>query len=371
MEQAQLEAPVLREGLRFRPLVQGRVFIYHRGVASQILDARVGEALKLCRGQSLAEMLPEVSALIDYDLTLDEWRGFLARMAENGFFEGLPNRSPRVRLFDPGPAVDFLTQNCRWLFTAPAVIGLFALLFAGLGRLIAHWGFFVSEVLRATATHPILSVLLFYFCFVPVGLLHELAHGMVCRWFGGEVVEVGLRKNSANLYVVANKAALTTPRARILELAGGPFLDMFILFVLVNIWLAWPNYLTLMFLLPQVLFFLLFSYAMEGNSDLSRIITEWTEIPESEGRWAFLKEFFRSRPKSAVEWKRARIYLASIALQLAVAAFLIWSFRKPVPVSLWPGAELQVPFLPPLLYLFYRLLRKGSLNVPRLFPKPR
>src|SRR5215471_10033112 len=109
MEQAKLEAPVLREGLRFRPLVKGRVFIYHPKVASQIMDARVGEALKLCRGQSLAEMLPEVSALIDYNLTLDEWRVFLARMAENGLLEGLPNRSPRVRLFDPGPAVDFLT----------------------------------------------------------------------------------------------------------------------------------------------------------------------------------------------------------------------------------------------------------------------
>ncbi len=369
MEQAELEAPVLRQGLQFRPLVQGRVFIYHPKIASQILDARIGEALKLCRGQSLAEMLPEVSAVIDYDLTLDEWRGFLARMAENGLFEGIPNRSPRVRLFDPGPAVDFLTQNCRWLFTAPAVVALFLLLFAGLGRLVVNWSFFVGEVLRATATHPFLSVLLFYFCFVPVGLLHELAHGMVCRRFGGEVVEVGLRKNSANLYVMANKAALTTPRARILELAGGSFLDMFILFVLVNIWLAWPNYLTLMFLLPQALFFLQFSYAMEGNSDLSRIISEWTEIPESEDRRGFLKEFFKSPPKSDVGWKRAAIYLGSIALQGAVAVFLIWSFRQPVPVSLWPGLQLTVPFWPPLLYLTYRLLRKASMNVSRLFPK--
>ncbi len=369
MEQVELRAPVLREGMQFRLLVQDQVFLFHPKAASQILEARVGEALKLCRGQSLTQMLPEVRAVLDYNCTVEEWQGFLDRMARSGLFEGTYNRTPRVRLFDPGPAIDFLTQKCRWLFTAPAVVVLFLLMIAGLGRLFAHWDFFLSQVLRVTAAHPVLSVLLFYFCFVPVGLLHELAHGMVCRWFGGEVVEVGLWKDSANLYVSSNKAPLTTARRRILYLSGGVFLDMFILFLLVNIWLALPNYVTLMFLLPQALFFLQFSYAMEKNSDLSRIISEWTELPEAEGRWAFLKEFFKSRPKTGVEWKRAAVYLGSIALQGVVAAFLVWSFRQPVPVSLWRGVQFSVPFWPPILYVVYRSLRKASLKTYDLFPK--
>jgi hypothetical protein len=363
MEQAELRAPVLREGLQFRPLVEGRVFVYHPRAASEILDARVGEALKLCRGQSLAEMLPEVRVVLDYDCTPEEWQSFLDRMARNGVFEGTSNRTPRLRLFDPGPAIDFLTQNCRWLFTAPAVVVLFLLLIAGLGRLFAHWSFFTSEVLRVASTHPLLSMLLFYFCFVPVGLLHELAHGMVCRWFGGEVVEVGLWTDRANLYVSSNKTPLTTPRARILYLSGGVFLDMFMLFLMVNIWLAWPNYITLMFLLPQALFFVQFSYATEKGSDLSRIIAEWTEIPEPEGRWGFLKEFSKERPVTGLGWRRASIYLGSIALQGAVAVFLIWTFRRPVPVSLWPGLQFSVAFWPPILYLTYRSLRKASLKI--------
>ncbi|HJY86233.1 MAG TPA: hypothetical protein VKE24_05290 [Candidatus Acidoferrales bacterium] len=371
MEQGELRAPVLRSGLHYRPLKAGRVFIHHPKIASKVLDARVGEALRLCRGQALEEMLPEVRTMIDYDCTAQEWANFLKSLADTGMFEGLPKRNPRVRLFDPGPAIRFVTERCRWLFTAPVVVLLFLLWIAALAQLLAHWNLFLDAVRHATQAHPLLSILLFYFCFIPIGLLHELAHGAVSSRFGGEVLEVGLRKDSANLYVLSSQDMLKTARARVLYLAGGPFLDMIAFFLLVNIWFKWPNYITLMFLLPQALFFLQFSYAMEGGSDLSRIVSEWTEIPESEGRWAFLKEFFKSPPKSAMEWKRAGTYLASIALQLAVAAFLIWSFRKPVPVSLWSGVRLQIPFWPPLLYLFYRLLRKGSLNVSRLFPKSR
>lgn len=361
-------APVLRPGLNLRGLSGGRVFVHHPRVASQILDARVGKVLLECKGQPMSEFLPLVRQLLEYDVTAEEWAAFQSQLAGFGFFEGTANRNPRVRLFDPGPAIDFLTRKCRWLFTPPAVVMLFVFLFAGLWRLFGNWSFFVEEVLRITREHPLLSVFLFYLCFLPVGLLHELAHGVVCRWFGGEVVEVGLRQDSANLYVLSNTAPLTTARARIFYFAGGALLDMFIFFLLVNVWLRWPNFLTLIFLLPQALFVLQFSVAMEGGSDLSRIISEWTRLKESGGRRGFLKEFFTALPKTPVERKRAAIYLASIAFQTAMAAWLVWSLRRPVPVMLWPGFELAVPFWPVLLYIFYRMLRWTFLNFRRFFP---
>jgi hypothetical protein len=371
----ELRAPVLRRDLQYRPLAAGRVFVYHPQVAAQILEARAVAGLLLCRGQLIREMLPEVRRAMDYDCTEDEWVGFLNQVSAYGFFEGVPKRSPRVRLFDPAPAIDFLTRRCRWLFTTPAVVLLFVLLLAGLWRLLSHWSFFVAEVTRATALYPLPSLLLYYFCFLPVGLLHELAHGVVCRWFGGDVVEVGLRKDSANLYVLSNTAPLLSARARIFYFAGGAFLDMFIFFALVNIWLAWPNYFTLMFLLPQALFVLQFSYAMEEGSDLSRIVSQWTGIREARGRWAFVRQFFtarRERPANIDEKRRAAVYLASVALQLVAAAWLFWSFRAPVEVHWWPGAPqwlvARVPLWPPLLYLVYRLLRHSLMNYRTLFP---
>ncbi len=370
MEQGEARAPVLREGMIYRALVDGRVYMYHPRSASQILDARAVAALQLCRGQSLSGMVPEVCAVMDCDVTLEEWQGFLDRMARSGLFEGIANRDPRRRLFDPRPIVEFITEKGRWLFSTPVVVLLFGVLAVSLVQLGFHWETFVNAVESATGMHPFLSVFLFYLCFVPVGLLHELGHGAVCGRFGGEVLEVGVWTDSANLYVSSNKAPLTTARARIIYLAGGVFTDMLVFFLLLNIWLRWPSYGTLIFLLPQALFFLQFSYAMEKNSDLSRIISEWTELPEAEGRWGFVKDFLKSRPKSRAEWKRAAVYLGSITLQLAVAATLIWAFRHATRVKLWSGAEFSVPFWPPLLYLIYRTLRKGATKLSARMMKP-
>lgn len=369
MEQGELRAPVVRPDLVYRPLVDGRVFVHHPKIASQILDSRVVAALKLCQGQSLYGMLPEVRAAMDYDLSEEEWKTFIDHLVNYGFFEGTRNRDPRSRLFDPGPVIEFVTQKARWLFSAPVVVLLFALLGAAIVQLLSHWRGFVGSVEFATGMHPILSVLLFYLCFLPVGLLHELGHGVVCGWFGGEVLEVGLWRDSANLYVYSNKAPLKTTRARVLYLSGGAFLDMLVFFALVNLWLRWPNYITTMFLLPQALFFLQFSYAMETGSDLSRIVSEWTELPEAKGRWAALKEIFHSPPKSAAERKRAAAYLSSIVLQMVVLGALIWSFRAPLPVSLWGGSVANVPFWPPILYWIYRLLRKAVFELPKKLRK--
>jgi hypothetical protein len=197
-------------------------------------------------------------------------------------------------------------------------------------------------------------------------LLHELGHGVVCRWFGGEVMEVGVCKDSANLYVLSNTSQLTSSNQLIPYYAGGAFLDMFAFFVLVNVWLLWSNFLTLIFLLPQALFVLQFSYAMEEGSDMAKIVSQWTGIPEAGGRRASVKEFLKARPTTSAGWKRAVIYFSSIALQGVAAALLIWTWHEPVSVTLWPGRIVSIPFWPPLLYLIYRLLRKAIFGSPGL-----
>ncbi len=370
MEQAEALAPVMRPDLVFRPLAGGRVFISHPEVTAQIVSPEVAEVVRTCRGQPMMDLVCQASEILGWRFTEKEWYDFLIQLADCGYFRDRPKRNPRVRLFDPGPAIEFLTRKCRWLFTVPAVLALFALLLAGIWQLLGHWDFFASEVLRIAQAYPAPTVLLFYLCFVPVGLLHELAHGVVCHWFGGEVLEVGLKKNSANLYVLSNTAPLTAPRARILYFSGGAFLDMLIFFGLVNLWLLWPNFLSLMFLLPQALFVLQFSYAMENGSDLSRIVSIWLQLPEAEGRWAFVRSFSKQRPQSTAEWKRAGIYFGSIILQGTVAASLIWSFREAVEITPFPGIKLAVPFWPVILFVLYRWLRKGLLALPDLLKPP-
>jgi hypothetical protein len=358
MEQDEPRAPVLRADLDFRTLSGGNVFVSHPEIAAQVLDERAVAALRLCRGQNIREMLPQVREVMEYACAAEEWIGFLRSLQDTGMFEGRPKRHPRVRLFDPEPALDFLTRRCRFLFTAPAVVAFFLLLFVGLFQLLSHWGLFVAEVGRITGRFPLPCLLLYYLCFAPVGLIHELGHGAVCRWFGGEVLEVGVRKNNANMYVLSNTVALSRPQQLIPYYAAGAFCDMVVFFLLVNLWLRWPNFWTLIFLLPQALFVLLFSYAVEDASDTSRIVAQWSGIRDAGGRLAFLKQCLKARPRSAVEWKRAIVYFFSIALQGLVVVFLIWSFREPVRVAVWPGLSFPVPFWPPILYGIYRLVRK-------------
>ncbi|HWQ03153.1 MAG TPA: hypothetical protein VNL38_01615, partial [Candidatus Nitrosotenuis sp.] len=234
MGQEELRLPVLKSGVQFRPLAAGRVFVEGPGVAGFVVGAEVGEALQLCRGQKAAEVLPEVQRILNYDCSEQEFLDFVNTLKDYGIFEGFPRKSPRMKLFDPGPAIDFLTHRFPWLFTSPVVIGLFVLLAIAVAQLIYRWDLFVAQVSMATATRPWLSLLLYYVVFIPVGMLHELGHGIVCRWFGGEVLEVGIARDTANPYVLSNKAALESDRAKILYFAGGWFVDIVIFFVLVN-----------------------------------------------------------------------------------------------------------------------------------------
>jgi putative peptide zinc metalloprotease protein len=217
-------------------------------------------------------------------------------------------------------------------------------------------------------------MILYYTLFIPVGLLHELGHAVVCRRFGGETLEVGFVLSSANPVVKSNTAALETDRAKILYYAGGVFLDMFVFFILVNIWLRWPNYWTTLLLLPQTVFVLLFSYTMQAEQDFPKIVSQWTGIPEAGGRRAFLKEWLKNPPQKGLRTERTLVYAGTMVLQTVVFAFLVWSFRSPASVSLFPGVQVVLPFWPPILYVLYRMIRYTIFNfgrlTARLFPRP-
>ncbi|HWQ03445.1 MAG TPA: hypothetical protein VNL38_03105, partial [Candidatus Nitrosotenuis sp.] len=128
---------------------------------------------------------------------------------------------------------------------------------------------------------------------------------------------------------------------------------------------------TTIILLPQAIFVLQYSYTMQGANDIPRIISQWTGLKEPDGRRAFLRDLFKNPPKTEAEKKRAIVYLASIVLQTLVFLFLVWTFRQPVEVSLFPGVTKSIPFWPPLLYLLYRILRKLIFNLPEFLRRVR
>src|SRR5207249_10303625 len=127
--------------------------------------------------------------------------------------------------------------------------------------LVADWRTFIGEVARAARSRPAATVLLYYLTFIPIALLHELGHAVVIRYYGGEVPEIVVRHN-AHFAVLTNTSVLKERMERVWYLSMGTVVDVYIWLALLIAFHYRHDYLLLMFLLPQTIYFLLYSYSI-------------------------------------------------------------------------------------------------------------
>ncbi len=135
---------------------------------------------------------PQVStaALIRFLSKLDSL-GLLARGGQDDSTVAHAPRQglyPRIHLFDPDRLLSWIDKHFGWAMTRPAIIASFALMLAvTLGLL-----FRADEVALYTSyiysEYGLTAIILFA---LVITALHELAHGLACKHFGGEVREVG------------------------------------------------------------------------------------------------------------------------------------------------------------------------------------
>ncbi|HYO84785.1 MAG TPA: hypothetical protein VES20_25510, partial [Bryobacteraceae bacterium] len=94
----------------------------------------------------------------------------------------------RVSLFDPDRLFNILEPRLRWMFTSTFVLCSASTITLGLVSVVANWDQYLSDLGRLynAAIVPIAILL----SFLVVGL-HEFAHGLTCKHFGGEVHEIG------------------------------------------------------------------------------------------------------------------------------------------------------------------------------------
>lgn len=94
----------------------------------------------------------------------------------------------RFKTFDPDRLLDALEPRTRFLFTRPFVIG--ALVAVGMALVILLLGFpqLLHELQRV---HLVKLVALAWLTSIGVSVVHELAHALACRRFGGRVREMG------------------------------------------------------------------------------------------------------------------------------------------------------------------------------------
>ncbi len=136
-------------------------------------------------------------------LTPENLEQFVNRLQRIGLLtngesgDALPSRRRRVggnvfylrfRLFDPDRFFDWLIPRVRFLFTPQFLAVSAALVVCALGITAVHWGGIKHQFWGLFRFE---SLLLAWFAMLGVVTLHEFAHGMTCKYFGGRVREIG------------------------------------------------------------------------------------------------------------------------------------------------------------------------------------
>jgi hypothetical protein len=334
--------PICRRGVLARDLVNGMVYIRHPRFSSRIINRESWGFLQLCDGRDLAQLSQAVAKLLGFTLTLEQLSSSIREFADRGVFEGTDDNSRNYRICDASPLVSKLSPFVQWLATWWfAGLTLLALL-AGLSLLVHDWGRFTSSVASAARERPVETVLLYYLTFIPIALLHELGHAAVANFHGGEVPEIVICSN-ANFAVITNMTVLKGRRARIWYLGMGTVVDVFVWLALLTAFHYTRNYLLLMFLLPQTIYFLIYVYSIFKNSDYLKLVCALLDKEVPAHPWRFMRDSWTSAIRQSATRKLLLVMTVSLVIKLSVTAFLIWTFLKIEPRVL-------------LLYLIYRIL---------------
>ena len=321
----ELNRPLRRSGIAARELANGMVYLRHPKFSSQIINVTQWNFLEMCDGSSLEELKELAPARLGFEVTIEQLESTVEYLAELGVLEGTIGTSNHYRVVDATPLIARLAPLVRALATRWfACFTLFAFL-AGIGLLVTGWGRFTDEVAQAARQHPFASIVLYYLTFIPIALLHELGHAVVIRYYGGEVPEIVIRRN-AHFAVLSNCSVLKERHQSLWYLSMGTVVDVYIWLVLLIAFRYTSHYLLLMCLLPQTVYFLLYSYSIFNNSDYLKIVATWLGQPVPASPWRFLRSGWRKRPESKQARQLLYLMTVSLVVKLALTGFLIWTF---------------------------------------------
>jgi len=134
----------------------------------------------------------------------------------------------RVALLDPNEHFSRLVHRLRFFFTPRFVALSAALILLAFGTTIANWSELTQDV---AGLYRLSAIPLFLASFFVVASAHEVAHGLTCKHFGGEVHEMGfmLIYFQPALYANVSDAWLFPERRQRLWVGlAGPWFELFI-----------------------------------------------------------------------------------------------------------------------------------------------
>ncbi|MER6382189.1 peptidase M50 [Streptomyces sp. NPDC001250] len=248
-------APALRRGVRLGPrLLRGASYLHliHDPDSGRTYEIGVREHFVFSRldgRRTLAEVGEEYAAHFGRVLGEPGWKQLIRLLTERGLLEGLPARvaapaaaaavpsSPwrgRRAFGDPSRLLEVLHRRLRpvlrWYVLALPAVAVCAMELA----LAADGGALLRDV-RDLAGRPLpgIAVLVGIFLFTTASSgLHELAHGLACRHFGGrsDAIGVGWRLPFVYFYCAVEDSRFFGPRRhRVITALAGVFVNLLVL----------------------------------------------------------------------------------------------------------------------------------------------
>jgi putative peptide zinc metalloprotease protein len=189
----------------------------------------------------------------------------------------------RVRFFDPDRLFSYLAPRIRFFFT-PAFLEFSALvILCAVVVGIANWAEAVQNLPRLFQYSAIPVILLVVFVVIT---LHEFAHGLTCKHFGGEVHELGffLIYLQPALYCNVSDAWLFPEKSKRLWVGfAGPYFELFLWALATIVWRVtdaetWVNYVALIVMTSSGIK-TLFNFNPLIKLDGYYLLSDWLEIP--------------------------------------------------------------------------------------------
>ncbi|MEW5798528.1 MAG: HlyD family efflux transporter periplasmic adaptor subunit [Bacteroidota bacterium] len=142
----------------------------------------------------------------------------------------------RYKIFDPDHFFNRLLLRIRFCFTQSFVVISSTFIILAAAAVAANWSEFGDDLSRL---YQLSTIPLFLTTFFFVVSLHEFAHGLTCKHFGGEVHEIGfmLIYFQPALYCNVSDAWLFPEKSKRLWVGfAGPYFELFLWALAVFIW---------------------------------------------------------------------------------------------------------------------------------------
>ena len=147
------------------------------------------------------------------------------------------------KVVDPDRFLNRTQKYVRWLWRPPAVVVSLIFVAMTTGVIVSHFGPIWSQTLELYAflRKPFWDAVQFFVILTTIGAIHELAHGYVCKFYGGEVHDIGaaLLYFMPAFYCDTSDALLFESKwQRLWVMLAGMYIEAIICCVATGLWVA-------------------------------------------------------------------------------------------------------------------------------------